>query len=71
MVKKFTNISYAIGEVKELIEEIKQKDLKKSLNELYDIYICLMCYFKKSTNLNIQKSGKSWLEQEKFFIWYL
>ena len=63
---------YTLGEVKELIEEIKKLDLHGIISELCDVYTCSMCAIETHFGIPIwHKSADQWNERVEFFENYL
>ncbi|MFW9871480.1 MAG: MazG nucleotide pyrophosphohydrolase domain-containing protein [Candidatus Thorarchaeota archaeon] len=69
------SFGYTLGEVKELIEEIKKLNIKGIVSELCDVYTCSMCaietYFGIPMPIIWNKSADKWNERVDFFTWYL
>jgi len=67
--------SYTLGEVKELIEEIKTLNVKGMISELCDVYTCLMCAVETHFGIPMPifwtTSAKQWDNRVEFFEWYL
>jgi hypothetical protein len=66
---------YTLGEVKELIEEIKEFNLEGIISELCDVYTCTMCAIETHFGIPMpivwHKSADQWNERVEFFEWYL
>ena len=62
---------YTLGEVKELIEEIKARNLKGIISELCDVYTCLMCaietHFRIAMPIIWHMAADKWNERVGFF----
>ena len=61
------NWTYALGEFKELWEEVRKGDIKKAINELCDVYTSLSCAFQTTTNIPLPliwtRSAKEWIRR--------
>lgn len=66
---------YVLGEVSELIKEIKKLNLKGIRNELCDVYTCAMCAIETSTGIPMpiywMRSANEWYKRLAFFTLYL
>ena len=60
-------IQYTIGEVREVIDEIKKLNFWGIYNELCDVYTCLMINVTTYTSLNIpilwSRSAHAWIDR--------
>jgi len=69
------DLKYTFGEVKELFEEIKIRNLKGIISELCDVYTCFMCSIHTYTGIPMpifwKESAYRWNERTAFFKWYL
>jgi hypothetical protein len=69
------DFKYTLGEVKELIEEIKAHNLKGIISELCDVYTCGMCaietHFRIPMPIIWHMAADKWNERVSFFQWYL
>lgn len=58
---------YVLGEVAELIVEIKNANIEGILNELCDVYTCASCAFHTSTGIPLpllwRRSANEWLKR--------
>lgn len=72
-----TNLTfkYTLGEVNELIEEIKSFNIRGIISEACDIYTCLMCAIETHFGIPMpifwKKSAIKWDERVVFFQNYL
>jgi len=72
-----TNLTfnYTLGEVRELIEEIKALNIKGMISELCDVYTCLMCAIETHFGIPMpifwKTSAIQWDYRVEFFEWYL
>lgn len=72
-----TNLTfkYTLGEIVELLEEIKNFNIEGMVSELCDVYTCLMCaidtHFKIPMPIVWHKSADEWLRRVDFFKSYL
>ena len=69
------NWKYVMGEVQELIEEVKQLNFAGVIDELCDIYTCSMCAVTTSTSIPMpifwMRTANKWIERVAFFEHYL
>ena len=65
---------YTLGEVKELIEEIKILNIEGMISELSDVYTCLMCAIETHFGIPMpiiwHRSADKWNERVKFYQSY-
>ena len=66
---------YTLGEVKEVIEEIKSFNIKGIISEICDVYTCLMCAIETHFGIPMpifwKTSADKWDERFDFFTNYL
>ena len=66
---------YVWGEVLELIEEIKLRDVDGVISETCDVYTCVMCAIETSTGVPMpllwRRSANKFISRGKWFSWYL
>lgn len=66
--------TYVLGEVRELIDEIKNLNLIGIRNELCDVYTCAMCAIETSTGIPMpifwMRSANGWYKRLEFFKLY-
>jgi len=66
---------YTLGEVKELVEEIKARNMKGIISELCDVYTCSMCaietHFRIPMPIIWHMAADKWNERVGFFQNYL
>ena len=62
---------YVFGEIIEVIEEIKKRNIIGVIDELCDVWTCILCAFYETTKIDVpviwEKSAKSWLK--RFDAW--
>lgn len=68
------SFKYTLGEVKELIEEVKKFNIKGIISESCDVYTCMMCAIETHFGIPMpivwHLSADKWNERVAFFTWY-
>ena len=66
---------YVLGEIRELLVEVKKLNVRGILDELCDVYTCSMCAIETSTGIPMpifwMKSANGWVDRMNFFREYL
>lgn len=66
---------YVMGEVRELVDEVKQLNFVGIVDELCDVYTCSMCAIGTSCGIPMpifwMRTWNRWARRVDFFKWYL
>lgn len=66
--------TYVLGEVGELFSELRKHNLKGAVDELCDVYTCIICATKSTTSISIpilwKRTAYKWFKRVEFFNWY-
>lgn len=65
------SFSYIIGEIEEVIQEIRKLNPKGIISEVCDVWTCILCWITEVTNINIpviwEKSAKKTITRLEYW----